>query len=289
MPKKGNMTAYFAAVAGMFGLLIGSFLNVVAYRVPLGRSVVAPPSACPACGHQIRRRDNIPVASWLLLRGKCRDCGSEISARYPIVEAATGILFAGTYLVIGATWVLPAYLFFVATTVALVLTDLDHKRIPNRILYPATVIALVLLVPGAAADGTLSDVPRALGGGGIYFGILLVIALVARGGFGMGDVKLAFLLGVFLAFAVLGHPGSRDLPGLPHRGGRIAAPPDNQTEGPEGCDTVWSAPHRRGLDRRGLGSAARGLVSGVATSKNRARLVLATALTHCYALVITLL
>ena len=194
------MTAYLATFSGLFGLLIGSFLNVVAYRVPLGRSVVSPPSACPACGHQIRRRDNIPVISWLRLQGKCRDCGAAISARYPMVEAVTGVLFAGTFVVIGANWVLPAYLFFVATTVALVLTDLDHKRIPNRILYPATVIAVVLLVAGAAADGTLSAIPRAVAGGGIYFGLLLIIALLARGGFGMGDVKLAFLLGTFLAF-----------------------------------------------------------------------------------------
>ncbi len=194
------MTAYFATVVGLFGLLIGSFLNVVAYRVPLGRSVVSPPSACPECHHPIRPRDNIPVLSWLLLRGRCRDCGAGIAVRYPMVEAVTGVLFAGTYLVIGPVWVLPAYLVFVSTTVALVLTDLDHKRIPNRILYPATGAVVVLLVAGAAADGTLSDVPRAGAGGVIYFGILLLIALAARGGFGMGDVKLAFLLGTILAF-----------------------------------------------------------------------------------------
>lgn len=194
------MTAYFATVAGLFGLLIGSFLNVVAFRVPLGRSVVSPPSACPMCGHLIRWKDNVPVLSWLMLRGRCRDCGASIAARYPMVEAATGVLFAGTYLVIGPVWVLPAYLVFVATTVALVLTDLDHKRIPNRILYPATAAVVVLLVAGAAADRTWSDVPRGLMGGAIYFGILLLIALVARGGFGMGDVKLAFLLGATLAF-----------------------------------------------------------------------------------------
>ena len=194
------MTAYFATVAGLFGLLIGSFLNVVAYRIPLGRSVVSPPSACPECGHQIRWKDNIPVVSWLLLRGRCRDCRAGISVRYPIVEAATGVLFAGTYLVIGPVWVLPAYLLFIATTVVLVLTDLDHKRIPNRILYPATVVTVVLLTAGAAADGTLAAVPRALAGGGVYFGLLLLIALAARGGFGMGDVKLSFLLGILLGF-----------------------------------------------------------------------------------------
>ena len=194
------MTAYFATVAGLFGLLIGSFLNVLAYRVPLGRSVVSPPSACPSCAHAIRWKDNIPVVSWLLLRGKCRDCSVPISPRYPLVEAGTGVLFAGTYLVIGPDWVLTAYLLFVATTVALVLTDLDHKRIPNRILYPATLAAVPLLAVGALLDDTLSAIPRALAGGAIYFGLLLIIALVARGGFGMGDVKLAFLLGIFLAF-----------------------------------------------------------------------------------------
>ena len=194
------MTAYSATVAGLFGLLIGSFLNVVAYRVPLGRSVVSPPSACPDCGHQIRWKDNVPVLSWLLLRGRCRDCGAGISVRYPIVEAATGVLFAGAYLVIGSAWVLPAYFLFVATTVVLVLTDLDHKRIPNRILYPATVATVVLLTAGAAAEGTLAAVPRALAGGGVYFGLLLLIALAARGGFGMGDVKLSFLLGTLLCF-----------------------------------------------------------------------------------------
>ena len=194
------MTAYFAAVAGLFGLVIGSFLNVVAYRVPLGRSVVAPASACPECGQPIRWHDNIPVVSWLLLRGRCRHCEGRISARYPLVEAATGALFVGTFLVIGPAWVLASYLLFAATSMVLVLTDLDHKRIPNRILYPATVTVVVLLAAGSAADGSLGSVPRALAGGGIYFALLLLIALVARGGFGMGDVKLAFLLGTVLAF-----------------------------------------------------------------------------------------
>lgn len=188
------------AVAALFGLVIGSFLNVVAYRVPLDRSVVSPPSACPACGYRIRAYDNIPVVSWLLLRGRCRDCGASIAVRYPAVEAVTGALFAGTAWVIGFVWILPAYLWFAATTMVLNLTDFDHKRIPNRILYPATVVGVVLLAGGALADGEISRMPRALAGAAIYFTLLLVIALVARGGFGMGDVKLAVLLGTFLAF-----------------------------------------------------------------------------------------
>ncbi|MDR9450072.1 MAG: prepilin peptidase [Acidimicrobiia bacterium] len=194
------MTAYLATVVGLFGLLIGSFVNVVAYRVPIGRSVVTPGSACPECGAAIRWRDNIPVVSWFLLRGRCRECGTQISARYPVVEAATGALFVGTFLVIGLAWTLPAYLLFAGTTMVLVLTDLDHQRIPNRILYPASLAAVLFLTGGAAAERALADVPRALAGGVIYFGLLLIIALIARGGFGMGDVKLAFLLGVFLAF-----------------------------------------------------------------------------------------
>jgi len=194
------MTAFFAAVSGVFGLIIGSFLNVVAYRVPQNLSIVTPPSACPQCGHAIRWYDNIPVVSWFVLRGRCRDCGKRIPVRYPLVEAATGALFAGVFLLIGGAWTLPAFLLFGGTTMVLILTDLDHKRIPNRILYPATVAAVLLLIMGAAADEALSAVPRALAGGAVYFALLLVIALLARGGFGMGDVKLSFLLGVFLAF-----------------------------------------------------------------------------------------
>jgi leader peptidase (prepilin peptidase)/N-methyltransferase len=194
------MTALLAGVAGVFGLVFGSFLNVVAYRVPLGRSVVNPPSACPACGAPVRPRDNIPVISWFVLRGKCRDCAAPISSRYPIVEALTGALFAATVFAVDIGWVLPAYLWFTAVTLALILTDLDHKRIPNRILYPGTVVGVLLLGIGAAFDSQLSQFGRAGLGGLFYFAGLFLLALIARGGFGFGDVKLAFLLGLFMAF-----------------------------------------------------------------------------------------
>lgn len=194
------MTSVLVIVGAFLGLLIGSFLNVVAHRVPLERSVVSPPSACPGCGSPIRARDNLPVLSWLVLRGRCRDCGIAISARYPLVEAATGVLFAATAALVGAVWVLPAYWWFVALGVVLTLTDLDHRRIPNRILYPGTVVAVVLLVGGAIADGDLGALGRGLAGGMAYFGFLLAVAVVARGGFGFGDVKLAFVLGVFTAY-----------------------------------------------------------------------------------------
>lgn len=194
------LTAIVAWIAGLFGLVFGSFLNVVAYRVPLGRSVAHPPSACPVCEAPIRPRDNIPVVSWVILRGKCRDCSIPISARYAKVEALTGVLFAATTLLIGLLWVLPAYLWFVAVTMVLILTDLDHKRIPNRILYPGSIAGLVLLSGGSALDVDLGDLGRAILGGLFYFLGLLVLALIARGGFGFGDVKLAFLLGLFTAY-----------------------------------------------------------------------------------------
>lgn len=195
------MSGLLIASGAFVGLLIGSFANVVAYRVPLGLSVLRPPSACPACAHPIRPRDNIPVVSWVLLRGRCRDCGVTISPRYAVVEAGMALLFGATVAVIGESWVLPAHLWFVAVTVVLVLTDLDHKRIPNRILYPGTVVAVALLVAGAALDDSIAAAGRGIAGGAAYFLLLLGIALMARGGFGFGDVKLAFLLGVFTAYA----------------------------------------------------------------------------------------
>lgn len=193
------MTTMLVAGSAFAGLLIGSFLNVVAYRVPAGMSLLRPPSSCPRCGHRIRARDNVPVLGWVMLRGRCRDCSEPVSARYPLVEIVTAVLFGITAWIIGDTWVLPSYLWFVAVTVVLVLTDLDHKRIPNAILYPGTAVAVVLLGIGSAADGDLPSVWRGLAGGVGYFVLLLVVALIARGGFGFGDVKLAFLLGTFTA------------------------------------------------------------------------------------------
>ncbi len=201
-------TSLAVAVAAIFGLIFGSFVNVVAHRVPNDRSVISPPSACPNCEHPIRHRDNIPIASWLLLRGRCRDCGEPISARYPIVEAATAGLFVAAVLVIGIEPVLLAYLWFAGVSLTLVLTDLDVHRIPNRILYPGTVVGLLLLFAGALIDGDLTGFGRAVAGGAVYFGLFFVLALVARGGFGFGDVKLAFFLGLFLTFESWGVLGA---------------------------------------------------------------------------------
>jgi leader peptidase (prepilin peptidase)/N-methyltransferase len=181
-------------------LIAGSFLNVVAYRVPRRISVVRPRSACPGCGHEIRARDNIPLLSWLLLRGRCRDCGTGISLRYPLVEAGTAAAFAGLALLIGQSWALPAYWWAGGAAIALTLTDLDVRRLPDRILVPGAAGALALLTAGALADGEPWAALRALGGGAAYFVLLLGVALAARGGFGFGDVKLGVLLGMVLAF-----------------------------------------------------------------------------------------
>jgi len=194
------VTGVLLALGVVAGAVAGSFVNVVAHRVPRGMSVIRPRSACPGCGHEIRSRDNIPVLSWLLLRGRCRDCGTGISRRYPLVEAGTAAGFAGLALLVGASWALPGYWWAAGVAIALTLTDLDVRRIPDRILLPGAVVTAVLLGLGAAGDGDLMAALRAAGGGAAYFGLLLVVALAARGGFGFGDVKLGVLLGMVLAY-----------------------------------------------------------------------------------------
>jgi len=147
----------------------------------------------------ILRRDGVPVLSWLLLRGRCRDCGAAISPRYPLVEMGTAAVFAGLALLVRASWTLPGYWWTAGAAIALALTDLDHRRIPDRILVPGLVGSLTLLSLGSLLDGDPWAVLRMLAGGAAYFGLLLLMALVTRGGLGFGDVKLGFLLGSALA------------------------------------------------------------------------------------------
>jgi len=194
------MIPALACLGGLLGLVAGSFLNMVADRVPLGRSVIPPRSTCPACGHDTRGSDSVPVVSWLLRRGRCRDCGAAISLRYPLVEAVTAAAFAGLVFLVGASWALPGYWWGAGAVIALTLTDLDYRRIPDRILVPGIVGAGALLAVGAFLDGDPWATLRALAGGAAYFGLLLLVALAARGGFGFGDVKLGFLLGLLLAY-----------------------------------------------------------------------------------------
>src|SRR4051794_25823451 len=144
------------ATIGLLGLAVGSFLNVVVHRVPTGHSVVRPASACPACGHAIRARHNVPVLSWLWLRGRCADCRSPISARYPLVELATGVLFAAVAAELVATdrlLLAPALLYFTALGVALALIDLDVHRLPNALVLPSYPALAALLTLAAVSQG----------------------------------------------------------------------------------------------------------------------------------------
>lgn len=194
------MTSVLVAGAGILGLLIGSFLNVVVWRVPRGESVVSPPSACPACGRPIRPRDNVPVLSWLLLRGRCRDCGSPISARYPLVEAGTAALFGVTAAWVGWQWHLPAFLYLAAVSIALALIDLDVQRLPDAIVLPSYLVGGVLLAGASLLDGNPDQILRAAIGMAALYALYFVLALVYPGGMGFGDVKLAGVLGMYLAW-----------------------------------------------------------------------------------------
>jgi leader peptidase (prepilin peptidase)/N-methyltransferase len=185
------------AFAGVMGLVVGSFLNVVIHRLPRGESLVAPRSRCPGCETQIAARDNIPVLSWLLLRGRCRHCGTRISARYPLVEALTAVLFVAVVLVEGADRDVWLGLAFVTLLVPVTAIDLDERIIPNRLLAPAAVVALALLVALRSGDLVEHLIAAAAAGG-----FLLVAVLAHPRGMGMGDVKLAGVMGLYLGRAV---------------------------------------------------------------------------------------
>lgn len=200
------MLALVIVLAAVVGLVIGSFLNVVVWRVPRGESVVAPASACPRCGHFIRRRDNIPVLSWLLLRGRCRDCGEPIAVRYPLVEAATGALFALAAWWCWSQelpWLLPAAGFLVAISVALALIDLDVHRLPDAIVLPAYPVAFALLALASWSPGSEVDwgaLLRAAAAGAALFAFYFAVMVVYPAGMGFGDVKLAGVLGLYLGW-----------------------------------------------------------------------------------------
>jgi len=176
------------------GLLIGSFLTVVAHRLPRGESVVGGRSHCPGCGAQIAAYDNVPVFSWLLLRGRARCCGMSISLRYPLTELASGVLYAVTVL---ALWddaaAVALGLAFVTMLLAITLTDLERRIIPNKILLAGVIVAITIV---AVTDpGSLPERAIAAAGAG---GLLLAAALAYPRGMGLGDVKLAATMGLFL-------------------------------------------------------------------------------------------
>lgn len=199
------MTPGIVTISGVIGLLVGSFLNVVAWRVPRGESVNRPRSHCPACGSLIVWYDNVPVVSWLVLRGRCRRCAAPISVRYPAVEAATAALWALTAAAVGPHADLPAHLVAVAGLFVLAIIDVEHLRVPDRVLVPTLVLTAAGLLAAAAVDDRWADLARAGAGAALGFGALAVIHLVEPEGMGFGDVKLAALCGLLLGWHGLAH------------------------------------------------------------------------------------
>jgi leader peptidase (prepilin peptidase)/N-methyltransferase len=188
----------------VLGLAAGSFLTVVVHRLPLGESVVRPRSACPRCGASIRGRDNVPLLSYALLRGRCRGCRTRISAEYPAVEAVTAALFVAAALVFASTWSAAIAAVLLGVALAAGLIDARHRVIPNRLTLPALVVVAALVLAAWLAGGPVRLAGAALGmlamGGG-----LLIVAVVAPHGMGMGDVKFAAVIGLALGSLGLRH------------------------------------------------------------------------------------
>lgn len=198
-PPEGPSAVTAAIVLALIaGLAIGSFLNVVIYRLPRGESVVKPRSRCPKCGHQLSGMENIPVVSWLVLRGKCRECGEPISWRYPAIELLTGLLYAG---VVWVAWDDAAQialgLILVTALVPITFIDLEFRRVPNAITGPA---AIALIVAGTILDP--SGQPERLLAAAIVVVPFLLLSLALSGHMGMGDVKLMGVLGLALGRAL---------------------------------------------------------------------------------------
>lgn len=185
-------------IVALLGLAVGSFLNVVIHRVPRDESLIRPGSHCPQCGAAVRNRHNLPVLGWLLLRGRCADCRTPISVRYPLVEAGTAALFAAVAAKFGLSWALPAYLYLAAVAIALALIDLDVMRLPDVIVLPSYVVAAALLVPAALIGDGMAPVVRGIAAAALLW--VLYRGLARFGGMGGGDVKLAPLLGFYLGW-----------------------------------------------------------------------------------------
>lgn len=202
------MTAVLTVFTGILGLVIGSFLNVVIARVPAGVALTRE-SRCPRCDAAIRPWQNVPLLSWMALRGRCAGCGEPISARYPLVELATALLFAAT-----GWWVLAsepasvatgivlflAYAWFAGISIALTLIDLDTRRLPNVIVVPSIIVIALLLTAAAVLSGDYAALIRAAMGGASLFAFYFILAFVRPGAMGGGDVKLAAVIGLVLTW-----------------------------------------------------------------------------------------
>jgi leader peptidase (prepilin peptidase)/N-methyltransferase len=187
-------------VCALYGLIVGSFLNVVIYRVPRHESVVRPRSKCPSCDATILGRDNFPVLSWLLLKGRCRNCRLPISVRYPLVEMTSGLLFAGAAARLGFNWDLPAMLVLLASLFALACIDLEHMLLPKRIVYPSLLMVGGLLVLAAAMTGEWSRLLVAGICAAVWFAAFFIMNFASPRALGFGDVRLAAVLGLGLGW-----------------------------------------------------------------------------------------
>ena len=188
-----------ATLVGLMGLMIGSFMNVCIYRLPLGLSPVRPRSSCTTCGYMLTWYDNIPIASYLMLRGRCRGCGAPISMMYPIIEGVTGLMFLGAYMLFGPSPLLLARLLFGCAMIVLFVIDLQHKILPNVITLPGIVAGLLL--SQVAGPGWQASLVGAAAGGGVLWGIAEIYYRVqAQEGLGMGDVKMLAMIGAFLGW-----------------------------------------------------------------------------------------
>ena len=192
------MEYYLAVVSLLLGLVVGSFLNVVIYRLPRKESLVRPASHCPSCGNPVRWHDNVPVVGWVILRGKCRDCGQRISVRYPLVEAITGIAFLLCFLRFGVDWPLLVAWAFVAATVAVAFIDYDHRIIPDKIVLPGLVVGLIASIAINPQDWWKY---LAASAGAATF--MFALAMIWANGMGPGDIKMAAFMGAVLGSGVL--------------------------------------------------------------------------------------
>jgi leader peptidase (prepilin peptidase)/N-methyltransferase len=200
-----NVTGVVTAICGVFGLAVGSFLNVVIHRVPRKESIVRPRSRCPTCGTQLAERDNIPVISWLLLGGKCRTCRTSISPRYPAVELLTAGLFAAVGARFGADWVLPAFLVFAAGMISLAFIDLEHYLLPKRIVYSVLLAEVALLIVAAGAGGRWHRL--LIGGisGAASFAVFFTLNFINPRWLAFGDVRLSAPIGLTLGWLGAGY------------------------------------------------------------------------------------
>jgi leader peptidase (prepilin peptidase)/N-methyltransferase len=190
------------ALSALFGLVVGSFLNVCIYRLPRRQSIVWPASRCTACSRPLAWFENVPVASWLILRGRCRTCGSRISVVYPVVELVTAIVCAGGVLVYGATWLLAVRLVFACALIVLFAIDLEHQILPNVITLPG--IAVGFVASWFLPPGWISSLIGIALGGGVLFAIAeAYYRLRHQEGLGMGDVKMLAMIGAFLGWPLM--------------------------------------------------------------------------------------